>query len=57
MEEAEYCHRLALMYRGSIIALGAPADLRDQMRSDALPEPTMEDVFVSLIEREEALAK
>lgn len=57
MEEAEYCHRLALMYRGSIIALGAPADLRDQMRSEALPEPTMEDVFVSLIEREEALAK
>lgn len=57
MEEAEYCHRLALMYRGSIIALGAPADLRDQMRTDALPEPTMEDVFVSLIEREEALAK
>ena len=57
MEEAEYCHRLALMYRGSIIALGAPADLRDRMRSAELPEPTMEDVFVSLIEREEALAK
>ncbi len=57
MEEAEYCHRLALMYRGSIIALGAPAELRDGVRSAALPEPTMEDVFVSLIEREEALAK
>jgi len=57
MEEAEYCHRLALMYRGSIIALGAPAELRDKLRSAELPEPTMEDVFVSMIEREEALAK
>ncbi|MBL8219017.1 MAG: ABC transporter ATP-binding protein [Bryobacterales bacterium] len=57
MEEAEYCHRLALMYRGSIIALGAPAELRDNLRSAELPEPTMEDVFVSMIEREEALAK
>ena len=24
MDEAEYCHRLALMYRGRVIALGAP---------------------------------
>lgn len=57
MEEAEYCHRLALMYRGSIIALGAPSELRARLRSAALPEPTMEDVFVSMIEREEALAR
>jgi ABC-2 type transport system ATP-binding protein len=28
MDEAEYCHRLALMYRGKVIALGAPAELR-----------------------------
>jgi drug efflux transport system ATP-binding protein len=28
MEEAEYCHRLALMNRGRIIALDAPARLR-----------------------------
>ena len=25
MDEAEYCHRLALMYRGKVIALGTPA--------------------------------
>lgn len=48
MEEAEYCHRLALMYRGKIIALGAPAELK---RSAA--KPTMEEVFVSMIEEEE----
>ena len=28
MDEAEYCHRLALMYRGKVIALGAPAELK-----------------------------
>ena len=28
MDEAEYCHRLALMYSGRIIALGAPAELK-----------------------------
>ncbi len=28
MDEAEYCHRLALMYRGKIIALGAPGELK-----------------------------
>jgi ABC-2 type transport system ATP-binding protein len=28
MDEAEYCHRLALMYRGRVIALGPPSELR-----------------------------
>jgi ABC-2 type transport system ATP-binding protein len=36
MDEAEYCHRLALMYRGRIIALGAPAELRSSLSSHIL---------------------
>ena len=28
MDEAENCHRLALMHRGKVIALGTPAELR-----------------------------
>jgi ABC-2 type transport system ATP-binding protein len=36
MDEAEYCHRLALMYRGKVIALGAPAELRAGLNSHAL---------------------
>ena len=48
MDEAEYCHRLALMYRGKVIALGAPADLK---REHGLP--SMEQVFISMIEAEE----
>ena len=31
MDEAEYCHRLALMYRGKVIALGTPAELRQSL--------------------------
>jgi ABC-2 type transport system ATP-binding protein len=37
MEEAEYCHRLALMNRGRIIALDRPAVLRA-----AMPSPLIE---------------
>jgi ABC-2 type transport system ATP-binding protein len=36
MDEAEYCHRLALMYRGRVIALGAPADLRAGLSTHTL---------------------
>ncbi|MCL4850054.1 MAG: ABC transporter ATP-binding protein [Bryobacteraceae bacterium] len=48
MDEAEYCHRIALMYRGRIIALGAPAELKRSLNL-----PSMEDVFISRIEEEE----
>jgi ABC-2 type transport system ATP-binding protein len=46
MEEAEYCHRVALMNRGRVIAMGEPAAL---MRDHGLP--TLEDVFVTMVER------
>src|SRR5215471_12064641 len=36
MDEAEYCHRLALMYRGKVIALGAPAELKQSLTSNQL---------------------
>ena len=36
MDEAEYCHRLALMYRGRIIALGAPPTLREALSGHGL---------------------
>src|SRR5262249_13806491 len=31
MDEAEYCHRIALMYRGKVIALGTPAELKKSL--------------------------
>ena len=37
MEEAEYCDRLGLIYRGGLIALGTPAELRtDHMAEEVL---------------------
>jgi ABC-2 type transport system ATP-binding protein len=36
MEEAEYCHRLALMNRGRLIALDRPAALRHGLREPVL---------------------
>ncbi len=36
MDEAEYCHRLALMYRGRIAAMGEPAALKKERQVHAL---------------------
>ena len=36
MDEAEYCHRLALMYRGKVIALGPPAELKKGLTGHTL---------------------
>jgi ABC-2 type transport system ATP-binding protein len=36
MDEAENCHRLALMYRGKVIALGTPHELRSNLGSHSL---------------------
>jgi ABC-2 type transport system ATP-binding protein len=49
MEEAEYCDRLVIMAQGRILAEGTSEEMRERFRSDALPNPTMEDAFVALI--------
>jgi ABC-2 type transport system ATP-binding protein len=36
MDEAEYCNRVALMYRGKIIALGAPEELKRDLHTHKL---------------------
>jgi ABC-2 type transport system ATP-binding protein len=37
MEEAEYCNRLALIFRGKVVALGTPSELkRDSMKGELL---------------------
>jgi drug efflux transport system ATP-binding protein len=52
MEEAEYCDRLAIMAAGRILATGEPAVIKAQGRSAAIPEPSMEDAFIRLVEGE-----
>jgi ABC-2 type transport system ATP-binding protein len=52
MDEAEYCDRIALIYRGENIAIGTPDDLKAQARkiSPELISPTLEDAFIALVE-------
>ena len=53
MDEAEYCDRVALMYRAKVIALDSPDALKSQAVTADNPDPTMEDAFVSLVEAAE----
>jgi len=53
MEEAEYCDRIAIMAAGEILTLGTPGEIKQQARSQQLPQPTMEDAFVELIRMHE----
>jgi ABC-type multidrug transport system ATPase subunit len=50
LDEAEYCDRIALVYRGHVIAEGSPDALKDRVQSAAHPEPTLEDAFIELVE-------
>jgi ABC-2 type transport system ATP-binding protein len=36
MDEAEYCDRLGLIYRGELIALGTPAELKEAMAEEII---------------------
>jgi ABC-2 type transport system ATP-binding protein len=49
LDEAEYCDRIALVYRGRVIASGSPDELKARARTTALPDPTLEDAFVALV--------
>src|SRR3984885_9463693 len=48
MDEAEYCHRLALMYRGKVIALGTPAELKKSLSSHNLFHLEVSDLLGSM---------
>ena len=50
MDEAEYCDRVALMYRAKLIDLDTPDALKHASKSDKYPDPTMEDAFIHLVE-------
>jgi ABC-type multidrug transport system ATPase subunit len=51
MDEAEYCDRIGLVYRGKLIALDSPDALKQSARTAELPNPTMEEAFIELINR------
>jgi ABC-2 type transport system ATP-binding protein len=48
MDEAEYCHRIALMYGGRTIALGSPAELKRSLGEGHLLNLESSDLLESL---------
>ena len=51
MDEAEYCDRIGLVYRGKIIATGTPDDLKKMVATNENSNPSMEDAFIELVQR------
>jgi ABC-type multidrug transport system ATPase subunit len=51
MDEAEYCDRIGLVYRGKLIALDTPDALKRSVQSADLSDPTMEETFIRIIQR------
>ncbi len=50
LDEAEYCDRIGIVYRGRLIALGSPDAIKDSARTAQSPDPTLEDAFIALVE-------
>lgn len=48
MDEAEYCDRISLFYKGETIAVGTPDELKEKAGKD-----NMEDTFITLIKESE----
>lgn len=51
MDEAEYCDRIGLVYRGKNIATGTPDSLKNLVVSEKIPTPSLEDAFIELVLR------
>ena len=47
MEEAEYCARIALIYRGAMISMGTPDELKASCTE--VEDPTLEEAFIASI--------
>src|SRR5580700_9510983 len=54
MDEAEYCHRIALMYGGRIIALGSPEELKNSLGVGHLLNLVTTDLLGSMTVLEKA---
>ncbi len=52
MDEAEYCHRIALMYAGRVIALGSPEELKKSLGEGHLLQLECSDLLGAMTELE-----
>lgn len=55
MDEAEYCDRIGLVFRGRLIANGTPDELKESIATADNPDPTMEDAFIELVTGKEEM--
>ncbi|MCU0597628.1 MAG: ABC transporter ATP-binding protein [Desulfobacterales bacterium] len=46
MDEAEYCHRLSIMYKGRIVEMDSPAEIKKKYNMASI-----QDVFIHLVDR------
>ena len=56
LDEAEHCHRLAIIHAGRLAAIGSPRELKRGFRNrpalETIPaQPTLEDVFLDVVTR------
>ena len=51
LDEAEYCDRIGIVYHGRLIAIGTPDEVKERVRCAELPDPTLEDAFVALVQQ------
>ena len=51
LDEAEFCDRACLIYRGKMIALGSPDELKEMARKNPQEIPNLEETFIELIQR------
>jgi ABC-2 type transport system ATP-binding protein len=54
MDEAEYCDRIGLVYRGRMIASGPPDELKVRAATGEMPDPTLEEAFIALLRQWDA---
>ncbi|MDR1977093.1 MAG: ATP-binding cassette domain-containing protein [Campylobacteraceae bacterium] len=47
MDEAEYCDKIMIVYKGQAIAVGTP----DELKARVSPDASMEDAFVHLVKK------
>jgi len=52
MDEAEYCDRIGLVFRGKMIAANTPDELKKMVRTDKNSDPSMEDAFIELVTKD-----
>ncbi len=50
MDEAEYCDRIALVYRSKVIQIGTTDELKQMAITDENQNPSLEDAFIKLVQ-------